>query len=148
MRYQPFIAMVESRAASQPQCCPGLQGTSFGVPGDRLSVFDDDDDIGVSDNGPVFIEDWTRWADGERQEVHIMVLGNVQFLDLRSGNGPFHCDLVTFNQCKRNPIIWRAAGGAGRPGRRRRRGSPGRGKALRWRLWLPGEEQRCSWRSK
>ena len=32
-------------------------------------MFDDDDSIGASDNGPVFIEDWTRWADGERQEV-------------------------------------------------------------------------------
>ena len=32
-------------------------------------MFDDDDTIGVSDNGPVFIEDWTRWADGERQEA-------------------------------------------------------------------------------
>jgi len=61
-------AMAETRAASQRWCCPGSQGTSFGVSGDRLSMFDDDD-TGTSDNGPVFIEDWTRWADGERQEV-------------------------------------------------------------------------------
>ena len=68
MRDQPSIAIFESRAASQPRCCPHRQGTSFGASGDRLSMFDDDT-IGVSDNGPVFIEDWTRWADGERQEA-------------------------------------------------------------------------------
>ena len=44
-----------------------LQGSSFGVSGDGLSLFDND--AGASDRGPVFIEDWTRWADGERQEV-------------------------------------------------------------------------------
>jgi len=69
VRYQPSTAMAESRAVSQPRCCACSQGASFGASGDRLSMFDDDDTIGVSDNGPVFIEDWTRWADGERQEV-------------------------------------------------------------------------------
>ena len=45
-----------------------LQGTRSSMWDEGPFLLDNDDNSAT--DGPVFIEDWTNWAEGERQEVH------------------------------------------------------------------------------
>ncbi len=67
MLYRCQGGVFDSREPRVEACkLPALQGVRFGFSGHGLPLFDVDSS---SSDGPVFIEDWTKWGDAERQHI-------------------------------------------------------------------------------